>query len=492
MKKLHLFILKSYLGPLILTFFITVIILQLQWLWKYIDDLAGKGLEFIVLAELMAYATTTLVPMALPLAILLASLMTFGNLGENYELVALKSAGISLFRSMMPLIILNGFMIIGAFYFSNNILPWANLKMTTLMYDVKNQSPELSIKEGAFFNDIEGYSIKVVEKNHKTGILKDVMVYDHTGKKGNIQVTVADSGLMHMTEDKRFLLMELWSGYSYAEMEEKKTRASNRSYPYRRDDFEEQKLIFSMEGSDMNRTDEGLFKKHYQMLNLGQLKEAQDSLSKVVASRKNSFGNNLLKSNYFKKTSKKQEIQERADSISMASVQSTDSIFSNLTLKERSQIYKMAANYARSTKSYIGTTEKDLYNSNKWLFKHQIEWHRKFSLSFACLVLFFIGAPLGAIIRKGGLGMPAVVSVLFFILYYMISMTGEKFVREGVLPAYQGMWLSSVILLPLGIFLSYKAATDSVILNIDTYFKFFGTIAKHLKKNKSAVKASDS
>jgi len=437
----------------------------------------------MLLAELMGYATTTLVPMALPLAILLASLMTFGNLGENYELVALKSAGISLFGIMRPLIILNIFMIIGAFYFSNNILPWANLKMTALMYDVKHQSPELSIKEGAFFNDIDGYSIKVEEKDYKTGMLRKVMVYDHSGKKGNNNVTVADSAFMTMTEDKRYLLMEMYNGYSYAEMEEKVSKRKGRTYPHRRDDFEEQQIVFNLEGSDLNRTDEGLFKKHYQMLNLDQLGHAQDSLSNLVLTRKRSFGDNLLRSNYFKKSAKKEEIQEKIIS-GNDSIILSDNLYLKLSISDRKQMYKMAINYARSTKSYIATTEKDLYNFQKWLRKHQIEWHRKFSLSFACLVLFFIGAPLGAIIRKGGLGMPAVVSVLFFLLYYIISMTGEKFVREGVLPAYQGMWLSSVILLPLGIFLSYKAATDSVILNIESYFSFVGKFINLFRRKK--------
>ena len=482
MKRLHLFILKSYLGPLVMTFFITLFILQLQWLWKYIDDLAGKGLDLAVLAELMAYASTTLIPMALPLAILLASLMTFGNLGENYELVALKSAGISLFRIFRILIFFNVIMSIAAFYFSNNVLPWANLKMTALMYDIKNQSPELNVADGAFFNDVEGYSIRVGRKDSKTGALHQIMIYDHTAHRGNVEVTIADSGYMEMTEDELYLVLNLYNGNSYSELKEKNPRSRAKN-PHRRDKFKEETLIFEMQGKDLNRTDEGLFKKHFQMLNLKQLQIARDSLKNTYNKRQGMFAKSLLNTKYFKKAPGASRDTFYSDTTKYDRV-SIDTSLASLPIDRRIQVGKMAENYARSAKSYVSTTKKDLLNSKKWILRHEIEWHRKFTLSFACLVLFFIGAPLGAIIRKGGFGMPVVVSVLLFILYYVISITGEKFAREGVLPSYEGMWLSSVILLPLGIFLSYKAATDSVILNIDTYLKFFGRIVR-LFQNKS-------
>ncbi|MEA3443994.1 MAG: LptF/LptG family permease, partial [Bacteroidota bacterium] len=220
MKRLHIFILKSFIGPLVMTFFIALFILLMQFLWKWVDELIGKGLEWYIIGELMTYAAVTLIPMALPLAILLSSIMTFGNMGENYELVALKSAGISLFRIMLPLIIFIGFVSVGAFYFSNYVMPFTYLKMSALLFDIRQQSPELSIKEGAFFNDIDGYSIKVGQKDHKTGVLRDIMVYDHTSRKGNIHVTVADSGNMNMSADELYLVLELFNGYTYLDVQE--------------------------------------------------------------------------------------------------------------------------------------------------------------------------------------------------------------------------------------------------------------------------------
>ncbi len=479
MKRLHIFILKSYIGPLVMTFFIALFILLMQFLWKWVDELVGKGLEWYIISELMSYASITLIPLALPLSILLSSIMTFGNLGENYELVALKSAGISLFRIMLPLIVFIGFISIGAFYFSNYVMPYTYLKMSALLFDIRQQSPELSIKEGAFFNDIEGYSIKVGKKDHKSGLLQDIMVYDHTSRKGNIHVTVADSGYMQMSEDELYLIFELYNGYTYLEVQEEGKRRTLKTHPLRRDIFEQQKLMFKMDAGNLDRTDEGLFKKHYQVLNLEQLSYSVDSLTKKNSRRQVMFSNNLLRTNYFKKENKKKLSDTLATKYSaQANVKLFDSLFHIMDIKKKEQLVTLAQNYARSAKSYIETSQKNINNQQKWIRKHEIEWHRKFTLSFACIVFFFIGAPLGAIIRKGGLGMPVVVSVLFFILYYIISITGEKFVRENVMPSYQGMWLSSAVLLPLGIFLTYKAATDSVILSVDAYLTVFKKIFK--------------
>ena len=449
----------------------------MQFLWKWIDELVGKGLDWHIIAELMGYAAITLVPTALPLAILISSIMTFGNLGENYELIALKSAGISLSRIMTPLIALTIIISIGAFYFSNNVMPYTFLKMSTLLLDIRQEQPELSIKEGVFFNDIDGYSIKIGEKNHDSGLLTDVMVYDHSARKGNTQVTVADSGYMKITPDKGYLMLDLYNGYTYSDIEPDKKKSSQNNHPLRRDKFEHEKLMFKMNNDEMKRSDENTFRKHYQMLSLRQLSTAVDSLKVTFDDRTQTFSNNLLRTSYFKKENK----SIKNDSINYFTNNnikpiSLDSLINSLDLTRKAQLKDIAFNYARSTKSYIESTKKNLFNRKKWIHRHQIEWHRKFTLSFACFVLFFIGAPLGAIIRKGGLGMPVVVSVIFFIIYYIISITGEKFVREGILTAFEGMWLSSAILLPLGIFLTYKAATDSFILNTDTYIQFLKQI----------------
>lgn len=488
MKKLNIFIFKAFVGPMVLTFFIALFILQMQWLFKFIDDLIGKGLELSIILELFGYATATLVPMALPLSILLASIMTFGNLGENFELLAIKSSGISLLRIMRPLIVFTIIVTIGAFYFSNNIQPIANLKMQTLLYDVKNQSPEISVKEGAFFNDIEGYSIKVSHKNPETGLLKGIMIYNHTDRMGNTQVILADSGYMTITEDKRYMVLDLYHGRAYDEMTEGPGKKQKQTKPHRRDQFDHQELRLQMEGAEMERTDEGLFKKHYQMMNISQLVINQDSLEQNLAKRRLQFERNLLRSNYFKKAGTEDDETghtEKADSLTKAVSPDTlllSTLIQNLPAEKQTQLYKIAGNFARSTKSQITTNINDLTQSQKHIDRHKIEWHRKFSLSFACILFFFIGAPFGSIVRKGGFGMPVVLSVLLFILYYVISISGEKFVREGVMPAYQGMWLSAAILLPMGLFLTYKAVGDSVILNVDSYFKFLHRFTTWMKR----------
>ena len=483
MKKLHLFVVKAYIGPFFLTFFIVLFILLMQFLWKYIDDLAGKGLELNIIAELLTYASASLVPMALPLAILMASLMTFGNLGENYELTALKASGISLQRTMFPLIILTIIISYSAFLFSNHVLPYSNLKMRSLLYDVRHQRPELQIKEGIFYNGIEGYSIKIKEKNKKTNLLKEILIYDHTDKLGNIKVTVADSGYMKVTADENHLMVILFNGNSYTENQDldKKRSRRNASYPHRRDKFKKETFFLPLDGFEFNRTDERLFKNHYQMLNLGQLETAEDSLQNIYDKRFSGFKNSLIKSNFYRKEEKNRDNipKKIAEVIDTSKVEfNLDSIYHGFSKRERKTAINQAMVYARSTKSYLSSTRSELYGRKRLIRKHQIEWHRKFTLSFACFIFFFIGAPLGAIIRKGGLGMPVVISVLFFLLYYMLSITGEKLVRENIIVPFYGMWLSSYILFPLGIFLTYKATTDSTIMNLDTYSNFFKKMFK--------------
>lgn len=469
MKKLHKFIIKSYIGPFVITFFIATFLLLMQFLWKYIDDLVGKGLEWTVILKLMVYASTSLVPMALPLAILLSSIMTFGNLGENYELVALKSSGISLQRIMRPLILFIILVSLSAFFFSNNVMPYTNLKFHSILHDVRNQRPALAIKEGVFYNGIDGYSIKIGKKNKNRNILYNIMIYNHSKKNGNTNVVLADSGMMFMINKDEYLVLKLYNGYKYEEISEKKRTQKNRTYPFQRDKFDEETITFSLNGFGFKRTDESLWKDNFQMLDINQLDYFIDSLSTSYNNFKKDFEDNIVSYHYFKRTDKKDSTSVDSMLISNYKYVNTDSAFSTIPINKQKLIIDMALNYARSSKAYISSTSNDLNYRLDWINRYFIEWHRKFTLSISCFILFFIGAPLGAIIRKGGLGMPVVVSVLFFILYYVISITGEKFSREGVLPTYEGMWLSSVILMPLGIFLTYKATTDSSIFNIDSY-----------------------
>lgn len=469
-----------------MTFFIAMFILLMQFLWKYIDDLVGKGLEWNVIAELLLYASAGLVPMALPLSTLLASLMTLGNLGENNELLAMKSAGISLPRIISPLIFVTILISISAFFFSNNVLPYTNLKITTLLYSVKNQKPELAIKEGVFTNLVEGYSIKVGDKDTKTGLMKRIMVYDHSKDEGNLVVTWADSGYMQVTSDQKHLIATLYSGYSYEEMQEGRgmRRTAMRKFPARKQKFEEQVVIFQLEGFGLQRTDEDLFKNNYQVLNLKQLEESRDSLQHELKIREKNFYRNLTRYNLFRNPSPFRDDVEKKFTCKL----DCDSLFNNLPTDQKRITIEKAVGNARSAKGYISSTKDEFFSKGKYIARHKIEWNRKFSLSFACFVFFFIGAPLGAIIRKGGLGMPVVVSVFFFIIYYVITLTGEKFARELIWHPAAGMWISSFILLPLGIFLSYKATTDSVIMNTDFYIEAAKKFLTFRKKVKHKVK----
>lgn len=484
-KRLHRFMLMSFIGPLFLTFFIVIFLLLMQFLWKYIDELAGKGLSAGVITELLLYTSTSLVPMALPLAILLASLMTFGNLGENYELTALKSAGISLQRIMTPLVVLVAGISVLAFFFSNNVMPYANLKMRALLYDIRQKRPAFQITEGIFYNGIDGYSIKVGRKDPRTNKLYNIKIYDHTAGKGNISVTTADSGLMKMTPDSNLIFI-LYSGYSYNELEDETRSRSHRTYPHRMDYFQQQELILSLSGFGFNRTDENLFKGGYQMMNLKQLSKARDSLNQDFNLNRQVFYKDLLAVNYFRSDFLVRKKKE-GDTLFLKNPPLTlkkfypDSIYDTLPLPDKKLVISQALGLARTAQSYISSQKETFYNKIKRIRRHEIEWHRKFTLSFACLIFFFIGAPLGAIIRKGGLGMPVVISVLFFVVYYVISLIGEKMVRENLIPAAEGMWISSAILLPLGIYLTYKATTDSAILNLDTYTRFIRKIMIALK-----------
>lgn len=472
MKRLHSFVLKSFLGPFAFTFFVCMFILLMQFLWKYIDDLVGKGLDWYVIVEFMIYISATLVPMALPLSILLASIMTFGNMGENYELIALKAAGISLQRIMRPLVLLVVVISLGAFYFSNIVMPLASLKASTLFYDIKHQKPELILKEGIFTNDLTGFSIKVDKIDKKTGMMRNLLIYDHRQKKGNINVTVADSGLMYSSKDKKFMNLTLYSGTIFDEVKKKGYR-HRKDHPSKRLKFSESKTIIALPGSELKRTDENVFKGgSYRMLNVKQLTQSCDSLTNKLRMEQNSFSIQLLSQHLFNKESRHNRTDSTKRIALMTDTLNADSLYNTLSPHEKLNVVGSALSFSRKAKKNISKQNDKFMRDEKYIRKYLNEWHRKFTLSFACLIFFFIGAPLGAIIRKGGLGMPVIVSVIFFIIYYIISMTGERFAKEGVLIPYQGMWISSLIVLPLGIILTYKATTDSSILNAESYINF--------------------
>ncbi len=482
LKKLHKLVVQSYIGPLVMTFFIAEFVLIMHFLWLYIGDLVGKGLEWHIIGELLLYASAGLVKMALPLAILLASIMTFGNMGEHFELSAMKSAGISLQKIMKPLIIFSIIISVGSFFFSNYVIPYTNLKMGSLLYDISNQRPEMNIKPGIFNNDIPNFSIKISDKNRETNMMYDFMVYDHRERRGNVEVTMADSGTMEVTGDQKYMIITLYGGKSYVEM--KDTKPAQKVRPENHRFFDKQTIIFELEGLDMERTDENLFKHHYQMKRIDELQRSKDSLSIALANRKKQFVKGLIRTKYFKYERKssnaKDFLLKDADSIrklippeELEVVVDVDSMYSHSKENEKEKVLKMALENAENTRKYIESNYNDLSSRERTISKHDIAWHEKFTLSFACLIFFFIGAPLGAIIRKGGFGLPFLVSIIFFLLYYVVSLMGRKFVEENVLLPWQGMWLSSLLTLPLGILFTYKATTDSVLFDATAYVEFF-------------------
>jgi lipopolysaccharide export system permease protein len=400
--------------------------------------------------------------------------MTFGNLGEHYELVALKSSGISLRRIMMPLITIVFIISIGAFFFSNIVMPYANLKMGALMWDVRNQKPSLAIKPGEFYNGIDGYSIRVAEKGDDGSTLKNIVIYNHTANNGNMNVLLADSGKMLKSENDRYLVIMLYNGISYEETGSPGTLNNRKQLT--RVKFHDHEVKFDLSTFQLNRTDENLFKDHYTMLNLKQLKFYEDSLSERLVRDKAFFHQNYALYTNMNKSF-------RLDS-SVTSVKRTldTNIIKNFKQSDRTMIISRAFSTIRNVASYTETAKKDQDAMSEKIRRHLIETHRKFTLPFACMILFFIGAPLGAIIRKGGLGMPIVISIFFFIFFHILSITGEKMARQDVVPVWQGMWMASFILTPIGIFITRKASLDSTLLDLDVYSNFFRKLFK--KKSK--------
>ncbi|MDQ3192317.1 MAG: LptF/LptG family permease [Bacteroidota bacterium] len=497
-----------------MTFFIALFVLLMQFLWKYVDDLIGRGLEWYIITELLMYAAAGLVPLALPLAILISSIMTFGNMGEHYELVAMKSAGLSLPKIMRPLIVLTILISFTAFYFSNNILPVANLKSGTLLYDITHKKPAIDIKEGVFYNGIDGYTIRIGKKENNGELLKKIMIYDHTNRTGSNKVILAESGSMQITPNNQYMMLNLFDGFSY---DEQNAKSTDKNHPLVRSNFKSQVIRMDLTGFNLTRTDEDLFKDHHQMLNISQLQETIDDLKeekkkKTIdfydhisenfyryrpqqaiedSTKKNSLNsgldlNNLeiVDSNQKQKALQKDSVQTilankdtllLKDTLAVALI---PVLLDKYTKKEKIQALETATNLVRSAKAYTESFASDLENRDKYINRHLVEWHRKITLSFACMILFFIGAPLGAIIRKGGLGMPVVISFIFFIIFHVISITGEKFVKEGVMEPHFGMWLASFILLPVGIFLTHKATRDSIIFDMDFYSGFLKIFKK--------------
>ncbi len=479
MKTIHKFVLKAYLGPMILTFFIVMFVLLLNFVWRYIDDLVGKGLDPGVIIELFAYAMANMIPMGLPLATLLAAIMTMGNLGENYELLAMKSAGMSLVQITTPLIVLIGFVAVGSFFISNNLVPYVNQKMFGLLFDINQQKQVLEFQDGLFFNGIDNMSIRVSRQEPDTHLLHDVLIYDNREANGNMNTVVADSGYIRLSDDKRYLLVTLFNGETYEQTRDNRwfTKSALRHHSF---ELQDQKI--AMEGFAMGHTDASLFSHDSRTKKIRELQHDIDSLEITVNTATTRSYEPLLKQQIFVRDNSVLPLPDslQIDKTGFRDALLTDSI-DRLPLRDKEHIWDQARMMAKNSRNLFAFDESTSKEALNQFYRSKVEWHKKLSLPFSVMIFFLIGAPLGAIIRKGGLGLPVVVSVIFFVIYYMISLSGEKAAKEGTWDAFYGMWISSFILTPIAVYLTYKATTDSALLDTDWYrgkIKAFGERAR--------------
>jgi lipopolysaccharide export system permease protein len=470
-KKIHLLLLKSFIRPFIVTFMIVMFVLLMLFLFKYIDDLIGKGFEWYTILQLMMYASATNVAMALPLSVLLSSIMTYGSLGENYELVAIKAAGISLRRAMYPMIVVVTILSIAAFIFSDNMLPIANKKYYSLLYDVRQQKSASLLPEDEFSNSFQGqgYSIRVSKKDPDGQTLHGVMIYTKDAADNNLNVLIAKEGRMYKTPDNQFLVLKLMDGIRYDETPGETAVMRQRFTRFR---FKETEQKFDLSFMKLKRTDENLFRSAAQMMDLKQLKFMSDSTTRQNDSAR--ALNYKLITPYIKYFSVP---KKSASGIKYAPFKGKTSL-DGLAISQKLSAITNAANEARTAHDVIKNRADFYKDADKTIRKYAVEYQKKFTLSAACVALFLIGAPLGAIIRKGGLGMPVVVSVIFFLIYYIISTIGEKSVKDGDISPFIGMWIAILVLTPIGIFLSYKAANDSVLFDMEAYKRFFNKLIR--------------
>lgn len=486
-KRLYLFVLQTFLPLFLMTFTICLFIVLMQFLWSHIDDLVGKGLELAMIAKLFFYAALFSVPLALPLSILLAGLMVFGNLGEHFELTAMKSSGVSLLRVMSPLIVFISMVSVGAFFFQNYVQPQSQVKMWTLLFSMRQKSPELDIPEGAFYNQINGYNIYVKHKNRETGVLHDLMIYDVSRGYGFANVILADSGKLSFTDDKKYLFLRLYQGESFEDMRNSTNtgglRTTSGSQTYRRESFHDKDILMPFD-ANFNMLDEELMRQQYVGKNYVELRHSIDSITHKVDSVGDVTSNQLLSESFCGAPSVRVIYSDtsqtfiKVPAVALPKVMNIDSLIAHSpAARQRSIVMSALSKASRIKQDYMMRGYENV-EFNTVIRSHQIELHKKFTLSLACLIFFFIGAPLGAIIRKGGMGTPIVISILLFVVYFVIDNFGYKMSRDGHWPVWQGLWLSSAVLLPLGVFLTYKAINDSTVLSTDAY----GNLIKRLTR----------
>ena len=484
MKKIYKLVLKSYLGPLFATFFIVQFVLMMNFVWRYIDELTGKGLDVSTIAELLACATANMIPLGLPLSMLLSAIMALGNLGEHFELLAMKSAGMSLPRILRPLIILVSCIAIGGFFISNNLVPAANKRMYEILYDIREQRQDMDFQDGMFFNGLPNMSIRVGHQDDVTKLVTDVVIFDTRSANGDMTTTIADSGYISLSDDKSFLYVTLYNGDTYEHSRNIRWYENN---TLRHHSFDVQQGTFPVSNVGSDATMSKKFTES-KTRNMSGLQELSDSLQTMIADAQAASYAPLFKERIFPRDSSILGGDSiRYDKSAFMPVNFYDSL-SNLSIRQRAKIFSNATSAARMSRGAYSFDEQTSKIAITQFYRSENEWHRMLTMPISIIIFFLIGAPLGAIIRKGGLGTPIVISVIFFVFYYVISVSGEKMSSEGTWAALYGMWLPIAVLTPIAFYLTRQATNDSSLLDVDWYDgrirKYWGKLRRKFRRAK--------
>lgn len=468
LKKSDSLILGAFTGPFILTTTVVVFVLLINTITAHLDDLMGKGLSWIVFAKLIAFFAMNLLPLALPLAVLLASLITFGNLGEHNELTALKSSGVSLLRVLRPIFLFSLFLAVFSFFFNDKVVPWANLKVFSLLWDIKQKAPTFNVKEGVFYGGLPNYSIRINKKMGENGeFLKGVMIYNHSTQQGNTDLIVADSGRMYMIKNDKYLVLELYKGKSYHDQSVGNVMAGNTASNERfvTNKFEKTQIVFSLDAFDMKKTDESLFSGHRYMHDVQRLWKDLDSI-RTSANRYQKEGLQAMKGSYHYHLRIGQDTLLKRDT---STIKPTFQV-KQIETPNPKQVATKALQQATNVQAVLKSRKDQHQFYLRSLREHYIELNKKFVFAYACITMFLIGAPLGAIIKKGGLGLPVLVAIIFFVAWHVLTITGEKWAKEGVLPVEIGMWFPNATLMLIGLYFLRQAKNDSRLFESDFYY----------------------
>jgi len=494
-KKLDRMLILGFIPPFVVTFFIALFVLVMQTLWLYIDEIAGKGVGFFLMMELLGYLSVSMIPLALPIAILISSVMLLGNLAEQYELSSMKSAGVSLWRIMLPLMVLDFGIAVGSFYCSNNLIPVSNLKFRSRLYDIRKQKPTLNLEEGIFNDDFEGYAIRIGQKGRDQRTIEDVIIIDHSDpNEGRVLEIAAKSGEMFVTEDQRYFVMQLYDGWQFQEVEGRED-----TYPFLRTHFAEWRKVFDLSEFQINRTDERLFKSHQSMLTVRQLQVAVDSINRTIQERIETVHSNNQRYYHFLKArdttvvdslrskphpQQDQFSKSQVKAIAQVNLDSLDGLpgfMMTFPAARQPELYSRAETYARSVQSQIQSSAKNIKRKEEAKIAHYFEMHSKFSFAVSCVIFLFIGAPMGAIVRKGGFGYPMIISILFFMAFIVLNIFSKNIAERFVIPPIQAAWLPAMVFFPMGLVLTYLAMND-YHQNIDLKrFRFISNIYQRLQ-----------